>query len=78
MRDIRGMGLMIGVELDRPCGDITRRALEAGLIVNVTADTVIRLLPPLVIRREEAELVVSMLAPIVKAFLAESKAAAAA
>jgi acetylornithine/N-succinyldiaminopimelate aminotransferase len=78
VREIRGMGLMIGVELDRPCGDITRRALEAGLVVNVTADTVIRLLPPLVIRREEAEQVVSMLAPIVKAFLAESKAAAAA
>jgi acetylornithine/N-succinyldiaminopimelate aminotransferase len=78
VREIRGMGLMIGVELDRPCGDITRRALEAGLVVNVTADTVIRLLPPLVIRREEAEQVVSLLAPIVKAFLAESKAAAAA
>ncbi len=78
VKEIRGMGLMIGVELDRPCGDITRRAREAGLIVNVTADTVIRLLPPLVIRKEEAEQVVSILAPIVKAFLGESRTAAAA
>ncbi|HET9650667.1 MAG TPA: aspartate aminotransferase family protein [Usitatibacter sp.] len=78
VKDIRGMGLMIGIELDRPCGEVTRRALEAGLIVNVTAERVIRLLPPLVIRKEEAEQVVALLAPVVKAFLAESKAAAAA
>jgi acetylornithine aminotransferase len=78
VKEIRGMGLMIGVELDRPCGEVTRRCLEAGLVVNVTADTVIRLLPPLVIKREEAEQLVSILAPVVKQFLAESKTAAAA
>ncbi|HET9578979.1 MAG TPA: aspartate aminotransferase family protein [Usitatibacter sp.] len=78
VKEIRGMGLMIGIELDRPCGEVVRRALQAGLVVNVTAETVIRLLPPLVIRKEEAEQLVSMLAPVVKAFLAESKAAAAA
>jgi acetylornithine/N-succinyldiaminopimelate aminotransferase len=78
VKEIRGMGLMIGVELDRPCGDIVRRALAAGLVANVTADKVIRLLPPLVIREEEAQLLVAILAPIVKAFLAESPAAAAA
>jgi acetylornithine/N-succinyldiaminopimelate aminotransferase len=75
--EIRGMGLMIGVELARPCGDIVRRALAAGLITNVTADKVIRLLPALVIREEEARELVSILVPIVKAFLAEAPAAAA-
>lgn len=78
VREIRGMGLMIGIELDRPCGEVVRRALEAGLVVNVTAESVIRLLPPLVIRKEEAEQVVALLAPIVKAFLAQPRAAAAA
>ena len=78
VKDVRGIGLMLGVELDRPCGDITRRALEAGLVINVTADSVIRLLPPLILTREQAEQVVAILVPLVKAFLAESKTAAAA
>jgi acetylornithine aminotransferase len=78
VREVRGKGLMIGIELDRPCGDLVRRALQAGLVANVTADKVIRLLPPLIIKEEEARLLVSILAPIVKAFLAEASAAAAA
>jgi acetylornithine/N-succinyldiaminopimelate aminotransferase len=78
VKEVRGMGLMIGVELDRPCGEIVKRALDAGLIVNVTADKVIRLLPPLVIQEGEAKQIVSILAPVVKAFLAEAPAAAAA
>jgi len=78
VKEVRGMGLMIGVELDRPCGDLTRRALEAGLVMNVTADKVIRLLPPLVIQEAEAREIVAILAPLVKAFLAEAPAAAAA
>jgi acetylornithine/N-succinyldiaminopimelate aminotransferase len=78
VKEVRGMGLMIGVELDRPCGDITRRALAAGLVMNVTADKVIRLLPPLVIQEAEARQIVAILAPLVKAFLAEAPAAAAA
>jgi acetylornithine/N-succinyldiaminopimelate aminotransferase len=78
VREVRGMGLMIGVELDRPCGDLVRRALAAGLVINVTADKVIRLLPPLVIQEQEARQLVAILAPLVKAFLAESPAAAAA
>ena len=78
VKEIRGMGLMIGVELDRPCGELVRRALAAGLIINVTADRVIRLLPPLVIKEEEARQVVAILAPLVKAFLAEAPTAAAA
>lgn len=78
VKEIRGMGLMLGIELDRPCGDIVRRALDAGLVANVTADKVVRLLPPLIIREDEARQLVSILAPIVKAFLAEAPAAAAA
>jgi acetylornithine/N-succinyldiaminopimelate aminotransferase len=75
--DIRGMGLMIGVELARPCAEIVRRGLEAGIVLNVTADKVIRLLPPLVIREDEARQLVSIVATLVKAFLAEAPAAAA-
>ena len=78
VKDVRGMGLMIGLELDRPCGDLVRRGLEAGIVINVTADKVVRLLPPLVIREEEARELVAVLAPLVKAFLAEGSAAAAA
>ena len=72
--EIRGMGLMIGVELDRPCGEIVQRALAAGLVVNVTADNVIRLLPALVMSEDEGRRVVELLAPIVKEFLAQSAA----
>jgi len=78
VRDIRGEGLMLGVELDRPCGDIVRRGLAAGLVTNVTADRVIRLLPPLVIQESEVRQLAALLVPVVKAFLAESPAAAAA
>lgn len=56
--EIRGMGLMIGIELDRPCGELVGRALEAGLLINVTAKRVIRLLPPLVTSDEEADAIV--------------------
>jgi len=66
---IRGMGLMIGIELDRPCGELVRQALAAGLLINVTYDTVIRMLPPLILTAEEAELIVERLAPLISAFL---------
>jgi acetylornithine aminotransferase len=78
VKEVRGMGLMIGVELDRPCAAIVKRALDAGLVINVTADKVIRLLPPLIISEAEALQVVSILAPLVKAFVSEAPAAAAA
>jgi len=78
VRDVRGKGLMIGVELDRPCGDLVRRALGEGLVINVTAERVVRLLPPLVITEAQAREIVAILAPLVKAFLAEASAAAAA
>jgi acetylornithine aminotransferase len=76
--DIRGMGLMIGVELAAPCGELVRQALEAGLVINVTADNVIRLLPPLVMSEAEGRMVVERLAPLVRAFVERSSQATAA
>jgi acetylornithine/N-succinyldiaminopimelate aminotransferase len=69
--EIRGQGLMIGVELAKPCGVLTQRAAEAGLLISVTADTVVRLLPPLIMTEQEADDVVALLAPLVRDFLAE-------
>ncbi len=80
--EVRGMGLMIGVELDRPCGELVARGLEAGLVINVTAENVIRILPPLVMGDAEGRVVVERLVPLVREFLARpaapAKAAAAA
>ena len=67
--DIRGDGLMIGIELDRPCGDLVRQALAAGLLINVTADKVVRLLPPLVMSDAEAAELVTLLGALIKEFL---------
>jgi len=72
--DIRGQGLMLGIELDRPCGVILGRAAEAGLMLSVTADKVIRLVPPLILTADEAGQMVSILAPIIKGFLSEAVA----
>ena len=71
VKDIRGQGLMIGIELDRPCGPLMGQALEAGLLLSVTADSVVRLVPPLIITEAEADEIVAILAPIIKTFLAE-------
>ena len=68
--EVRGMGLMIGIELDRPCGDLSKLALDAGLLINVTADKVIRLLPPLVINEAESRELVSRLSVVIKQYLA--------
>ena len=73
--DIRGMGSMIGVELKEPCGELVKHALDAGLVINVTADSVVRLLPPLVMKEAEARQVVERLVPLVKAFLDKRAAA---
>jgi len=70
VREIRGKGLMLAVELDRPCKDILQMALARGLLVNVTADSVIRLLPPLVITDAEADQIVAGVAECVREFLA--------
>jgi acetylornithine aminotransferase len=69
VREVRGMGMMIGVELEDSCGDLVKQALEAGLIINVTVDKVVRLLPPLVMKEAEAREVLARLVPLVKAFV---------
>lgn len=69
--EVRGRGLMLGIELARPCGVLALRALEAGLLINVTRDRVIRLLPPLILSHAEADRIVATLAPLIRQFLAE-------
>jgi acetylornithine aminotransferase len=73
--EVRGMGLMIGVELKEPCGELVKQALDAGLVINVTADNVIRMLPPLVMSEAEGRQVIERLVPLVKAFLDKRAAA---
>ncbi len=68
--EIRGHGLMIGIELDRPCGELVGKALAAGMLINVTADKVIRLLPPLNFSEKEARELVDRITPLIKEFLA--------
>lgn len=68
--EVRGRGLMLGIELDRPCGILVAKAAEAGLLINVTRDKVVRLLPPLILKREEADHIVATLVPLIKDFLA--------
>jgi acetylornithine aminotransferase len=75
--EVRGQGLMIGVELDRPCGALVKRALDAGLVLNVTADRVVRLLPPLIFGVEHAEQLVGTLVPLIRRFLEEDRTKAA-
>jgi len=67
--EVRGRGLMIGIELDRPCADLVGQALAAGLLINVTADKVVRLLPPLVLEDEQAQLLVDTLTALIRHFL---------
>ncbi|PLX74726.1 MAG: aspartate aminotransferase family protein [Azoarcus sp.] len=69
--DIRGRGLMIGIELDRPCGDLVKRGLDAGLLINVTAERVVRLLPALIFSSDDAATLVDALAPLIKDFLSQ-------
>lgn len=70
VKEIRGHGLMIGIELDRPCGELVGKALAAGLLINVTADTVVRFLPPLIFSENDARELVDRTAPLIKDFLA--------
>jgi len=69
--EVRGQGLMLGIELARPCGELLGRACEAGLLLSVTADKVIRLVPSLILNKDEAAQIVTILVPLIKAFLAE-------
>jgi len=67
--EIRGQGLMLGIELDRPCAELVTQALEAGLLINVTADRVIRLLPPLILNGDQADLLIDRLAALIRDFV---------
>ncbi|MDP1557379.1 MAG: aspartate aminotransferase family protein [Nitrosomonas sp.] len=68
---IRGQGLMIGIELSKPCGELVKKALEQGLLINVTSEKVVRLLPALVMQQNEAEQVVIATSKLIKEFLTD-------
>jgi len=71
-KEIRGQGLMIGLELTKPCGDLVKRCAENGLLISVTADTVVRMVPPLILSVAEADDIVGILCPLIKQFLSET------
>ena len=73
-QEIRGQGLMIGIALDRPCNELLGQAAQAGLLLSITADSVIRLLPPLIINAAEVDELVGILVPLVRRFLAPAQA----
>ena len=73
VKEIRGRGLMLAVELDRPCKDLMKLALDAGLLINVTAERVVRLLPPLIITDTEAGQIVQGVSSLIRDFLASSQ-----
>jgi len=70
VREIRGQGLMIGIDLAKPCSALVGQCALNGLLISVTADTVIRLLPPLILTPSEADEIVSILCPLVHQLLA--------
>ena len=72
VKEIRGQGLMLGIDLAKPCGALTQRAADAGLLISVTADTVVRLVPPLILTRAEADEIVAVLCPLISALLKET------
>jgi len=74
VRAVRGKGLMIGIELDRPCAVLVERCAEAGLLISVTAERVVRLVPPLILSGAEADEIVALLVPQIKQLLAEPQA----
>jgi acetylornithine aminotransferase len=71
--EVRGLGLMIGIQLDRPCNALVGQALAQGLLINVTADAVVRLLPALVMTDEQTEMLITTLAELITAFLADGE-----
>ena len=71
VKEIRGQGLMLGIDLSKPCGALTQRALDAGLLISVTADTVVRLVPSLILTTAEADQIAAILCPLISALLKE-------
>ena len=76
VKDIRGRGLMIGIELAIPCNALMQQSLDKGLLISVTADSVVRLVPPLIVTAPEVDAMVAILAPLIRDFLAANGAAA--
>lgn len=74
VQSIRGRGLMLGITLDRPCGKLVQQALDQGLLINVTAERVVRLLPPLILDDAQADRIVELVSALVKDLLAEGAA----
>ena len=74
VKDIRGRGLMIGIELAVPCSALMQQCLDAGLLISVTADRVVRLVPPLIVTAAEVDAMVAILAPLIRNFLADHEA----
>ena len=77
VKDIRGRGMMIGIELDATCTELVAKALDAGLLINVTAGNVVRLLPPYILSDDEADEIVRRVADLITDFYAEKESAAA-
>jgi len=73
--EVRGMGMMIGIELQEACGELVKQALDAGLVINVTVDKVVRIMPPLVMSEAEGREVLARFVPLVKAFVEKRVAA---
>jgi acetylornithine aminotransferase len=71
VKEVRGQGLMLGVDLSRPCGALVQRCVDAGLLISVTADSVVRLVPSLILTRAEADEIVAILCPLISAILKE-------
>ncbi|MEO7107365.1 MAG: aminotransferase class III-fold pyridoxal phosphate-dependent enzyme, partial [Rhodoferax sp.] len=72
VKEVRGQGLMLGIDLARPCGVLTQRAADAGLLISVTADTVVRLVPSLILTTAEADQIAAILCPLISALLKET------
>jgi len=71
VEEVRGQGLMLGIALNKPCGELVGRALKQGLLINVTVDTVVRLLPPLIYTQTDAEQLLDKLCPLITDFLSQ-------
>ena len=75
VKEVRGQGFMVGIELTTPCAALVGQALEKGLLINVTSERVVRLLPPLIINQQEIDELLSILCPLILAWAEQSSAA---
>ncbi len=72
VKEVRGQGLMLGIDLHRPCGELVQRCADQGLLVSVTADSVVRMVPPLILTQQEADEIVRIVCPLIQSFLSAS------